>query len=141
MKSSDRKSSRSSGQGPVGTCVSMFCPHKQPKKKNKPHPVMHSSKAATLATVANNAVVACCCRSLFASSASCSHLMLPDRHSSRLQSAYNNSSSRERGKGAPQHEPLWPSCNCLLPSVITLCSRPRPRPAHATSCRITQRDY
>lgn len=99
MKSSDRKSSRSSGQGPVGTCVSMFCPHKQPKKKNKPHPVMHSSKAATLATVANNAVVACCCRSLFASSASCSHLMLPDRHSSRLQSAYNNSSTRERERG------------------------------------------
>lgn len=62
---------------------------------------MHSSKAATLATVANNAVVACCCRSLFASSASCSHLMLPDRHSSRLQSAYNNSSSREReGEGS-----------------------------------------
>lgn len=136
MKSRGRKSSRSSGQGPVGTCVSMFCPHKQPEKIN--HTLSgHTCTAAVVATVANN-VVACCCRSLFASSASCRHLMLPDRHSSRLQSAYNNT-SRETGEGAPQHEPLWPSCNCLLPLVITLCSRPRP--AHVVSCRITQRAY
>lgn len=95
---------------------------------------MHSSKAATLATVANNADVACCCRSLFASSASCSHLMLPDRHSSRLQSAYNNSTSREREPHNTNHcGPV--AIACYLQSLHSVAD-PDPDPDPHMPCHV-----
>lgn len=100
-------------KGPVGTCVSMFCPQTETTPMTKQFRAGQSSCTFSWQQLQSSCCCCCrvvaCCRSLFV-------VRLPAaiegfRPALRLwppKSAANNR----------QHELYWPSCNCQLPVVI-----------------------